>query len=99
MARAARVLGGSRKGKRLEARVTVAQKRLIERAAALQGTTVTDFVVVSAQQAAAKTIRELESLTLGEEAREFFVNAILNPARPKEAARAAAERYGKQMGR
>ncbi len=99
MARAARVLDGSRKAERLEARVTVAQKRLIERAAALQGTTVTDFVVVSAQQAAAKTIQELESLSLTEEAREVFVNAILNPANPNEAARAAVQRYGKQMGR
>jgi uncharacterized protein (DUF1778 family) len=60
---------------------------------------VTDFVVVSAQQAAAKTIKGLESLTLTAEAREVFVNAILNPARPNEAARAAAQRYGKQMGR
>jgi uncharacterized protein (DUF1778 family) len=99
MARAARVLYGSRKAERLEARVTVAQKRLIERAAGLQGTTVTNFVVFSAQQAAVKMIKELESLSLTEEAREVFVNAILNPAGPNEAALAAARRYGRQMGR
>jgi len=43
----------SRKQQRLEARFTPNQKRLIERAAALRGTTVTEFVVASAQQAAA----------------------------------------------
>jgi uncharacterized protein (DUF1778 family) len=35
----------SRKEQRLEARVTPEQKRLIERAATLRGTTVTEFVV------------------------------------------------------
>ena len=45
-----------RKQERLEARVTRQQKRLIERAAYLRGTSVTDFVVASAQQAATATI-------------------------------------------
>ena len=40
----------SRKEERLEARVTPAQKRLIERAATLRGTSVTEFVVVSTQE-------------------------------------------------
>jgi len=40
---------------RLEARITRDQKRIIERAARLRGTSVTDFVVVSAQRAATDT--------------------------------------------
>ena len=51
-----------RKQERLEARVTRQQKRLIERAAYLRGTSVTDFVVASAQQAATATIRDSEML-------------------------------------
>ncbi len=98
MARAAKMRHRSRKKERLEARVTADQKRLFERAAELRGTTLTDFVVVSAQQAAARTIKDFESLTLREEAREVFVNAVLNPAAPNEAARAAAQRYREQMG-
>ena len=98
MALAAKVRHRSRKEERLEARVTADQKRLIERAAELRGTTLTDFVVVSAQQAAARTIRDFESLALCEEAREVFIKAVLNPAGPNEAARAAAKRYRKQMG-
>lgn len=74
------------------------QKRLIERAAELRGTSVTEFVVVSAQQAATETIRDFETLSLRDEAREVFVNAILNPPAPNERARAAAQRYKGRMG-
>jgi uncharacterized protein (DUF1778 family) len=88
----------SRKEERLEARVTPAQKRLIERAAALRGTSVTEFVVVSAQEAAASAIKEFEVLILRDEAREVFLNAILRPANPNKAARIAAKRYKKDMG-
>jgi uncharacterized protein (DUF1778 family) len=91
------------KQQRLEARVTPAQKRLIERAAELRGTSVTAFVVVSAQEAATKAISEAEVLSLRGEARERFVDLILDPPKPTEAARAAARRYmedlGSQVGR
>ena len=82
---------------RLEVRTTSAQKRLIERAAELRGTSVTDFVVSNIQAAAAETIREFESLFLRDEAREVFVNALLNPSEPTEALKAAAARH-KHMG-
>jgi len=88
----------SRKEQRLEARVTPDQKRLIERAAELRGTTVTEFVVVSAQQAATETIRDFETLSLRDEARKVFVNAILNPPAPNATARAAAQCYKEQIG-
>ncbi len=82
----------------MEARVTPEQKRLIERAATLRGTTVTEFVVASAQEAATNTIKDFEVLYLRDEARDVFVNAVLNPPAPNDAARRAAERYKKQMG-
>lgn len=88
----------SRKKERLEARVTPAQKRLIERAAALRGTSVTEFVMASAQEAATTTIKDFEVLHLRDQAREVFINAVLNPPAPNDAARAAAERYRKHMG-
>ena len=85
------------RAERLEVRTTSAQKRLIERAAELRGTSVTHFVVSNIQAAAAETIREFESLFLRDEAREVFVKALLNPAQPNEALKAAAARH-KQMG-
>jgi uncharacterized protein (DUF1778 family) len=83
---------------RFEARIPSAQKQILERAANLRGTTLTDFVLGSAQEAATKTIKDFEMLTLCEEAREVFVNALLNPPAPNEALRAAAGRYRKSVG-
>ena len=85
------------RAERLEVRTTSAQKRLIERAAQLRGTSVTDFVVSNIQAAATETIREFESLFLRDEAREVFVKALLNPPQPNKALKAAAARH-KQMG-
>lgn len=78
---------------RLEARVTKDQKRLIERAARLNGTSVTDFLVASAQKAAADTVRDFEILTLSREDQERFVKAILNPPQPNDALKAGAARH------
>lgn len=87
-----------RKQRRLEARVTLDLKRLIQRAAELRGTTVTEFIVVSAQAAATKTITEFERLSLRDEARTAFVDAVLSPPQPNAAAAAAARRYRERMG-
>jgi uncharacterized protein (DUF1778 family) len=102
MAKAALKIGNNsrvRKQQRLEARVTPGQKRLIERAAELRGTSVTAFVVDSAQEAATRTITEFEMLNVQDEARELFVNVVLNPPEPNEAARVAAQRYKEDVGR
>src|SRR5690349_7999841 len=90
MAPSAKSIRRPRKQQRLEARVTPAQKRLIERAARLRGTSVTEFVVVSAQEAAAEIIKNFETLVLRDQARDIFVDAILNPPTPNQAVRAAA---------
>src|SRR5438132_14398227 len=86
-----------RRLERLETRITREQKRMIERAAALRGTTVTDFVLASAQQAATETIEEWKVLRLGEEDTKWFVNVLLNPPAPSSAAEAALRR-SKQSG-
>jgi uncharacterized protein (DUF1778 family) len=89
----------SRKNQRLEARLTPEQKHLIARAAALRGFTVTEFVVASAQQAASQALKDFELLTLHDSGRDVFVNALLNPPAPNQAARSAAKRYKKEMAR
>jgi len=98
MLRTQRIERRSRKEERLEARITPAQKRLIERAAALRGTSVTEFVVASAQEAATNTIKDFDILQLRDQAREVFIDAVLNPPAPNDAARAAAERYRRNRG-
>ncbi|MDR5781237.1 DUF1778 domain-containing protein [Caballeronia sp. LZ065] len=83
---------------RIDARLTADQKELLERAAALQGRTVTAFVLASAEEAAHKTIREHEAVRLSDRDRETFIDALLNPPRPSERLRAAAAAYLKEMG-
>jgi uncharacterized protein (DUF1778 family) len=73
------------RAERLEARITVSQKALIEHAAALQGRSVTDFVLSSVQEAAAKAIDEHQRLTLSVRDGRAFVQALATPR-----ARAAA---------
>ena len=94
---ALKVAAQSTKQERLEARVTRAQKLLIERAARIRGTGVTNFVVASAQEAAAETIKSIEVLTLRDAAREKFIDALLHPPAPNAAARSAAKRYLNQV--
>src|SRR5437016_8795751 len=81
------------KKERLEARLTPEQKKRIEQAARIRGTSISDFVVLSAADAAVRTIREQEVLTLNERAREAFVHALLRPPAPGRRLMAAAKRY------
>ena len=64
---------------RLVARVNADQKRLFQRAAALQGRTLSDFVIASAQEAAQRTIRDQEVIALGAADSATFVAGLLNP--------------------
>ncbi len=81
------------KKERFEARLTPEQKKHIERAARIKGTSVSDFVVLSAEDAALRTIRDEEVLTLTERDRHVFVEALLNPPEPGKRLRAAAMRH------
>ncbi|SRR5713101_2398775 len=83
------------KKERLEARLTPEQKMHIEQAARIRGTSVSDFVVLSADDAALRTIREHEVLTLNERARKVFIHALLHPPAPSRRLVAAAKRYKK----
>jgi uncharacterized protein (DUF1778 family) len=82
---------------RLEARITPELKRRLEYAASLRGASLTEFVVQSAQEAATRTIRENEVLTLSEDTRIAFAEMLLNPPRPSPKAMAAAKRYKEQF--
>jgi uncharacterized protein (DUF1778 family) len=87
----------AQRGERVEIRMTRAQKRTIERAASLRGTSVTDFILNAVQPAATEAIHEFEMLELRNEDRRVFVEALLHPPEPNEALKAAVARH-KQMG-
>jgi uncharacterized protein (DUF1778 family) len=83
---------------RFDARLNKAQKLLLQRAADLEGRTMTDFVLHSAEIAAQRTIEERAILTLSLRDTEIFVNAILNPAEPGPVLRAAVRQYKNIFG-
>jgi uncharacterized protein (DUF1778 family) len=86
------------RSERLEARVSKDQKALFQRAATLQGRSLTDFLIASASEAALKTVREHETLRLSERDRKIFVAALLNPPEAGKTLRQAAKRYKESMG-
>ncbi len=91
-------LRNGEKAARLEARLTADQKELLQRAASLQGRSLTDFVVESAQAAALRTVRDYEVLRLNARDSEAFVAALLEEPEPDERLKAAYERYKQRTG-
>lgn len=89
---------GRVRGERLETRVTADQKNLIERAAALQGRTVTDFVLSSVQEAARRAIEEHQRLDLSVRDSERFVEALLSPQPVNDRLRDTVRRYRQATG-
>ena len=83
---------------RFDARLNEYQKLLIQRAADLEGRTMTDFVLHSAEAAAEKTIERRDILVLTARETEAFADAILNPPEPSPALLRAVREYRKKIG-
>jgi uncharacterized protein (DUF1778 family) len=88
---------GTKRSARLDARVSHKEKDLIEAAASLRGISVTDFLRTTVTDAAQRIIRESEVLTLTERSRKMFVQALLKPPKPNEAAIVAARRFKQEV--
>jgi len=82
---------------RLEARISPEQKALMQRAANLEGDTLTHFVVSSALHASEERIRQHTVLVLTPLESRQFVEALLDPPAPNAALRAAAVHYEQVM--
>jgi len=83
---------------RLEARVSTDEKQLFQHAAAIQGQTLTEFLVRCAHEGAKRTVREQELMKLTAKDREIFVSALLKPPSPGKRLKKAAKRYKTTMG-
>jgi len=93
-----RPVQGRVRGERLEARVSADQKSLIEHAAALQGRTVTDFVLTSVQDAARRTIEGHQQLELSLRDSKSFVQALMNPTSGNDRLCDTIRRYREKTG-
>lgn len=83
---------------RLELRVARKEKEAIERAAALSGSSLTDFVRSTMLAASERAVRAHEVLTLTSEGAAAFAEAITNPPEPNENLRALAREARKIPG-
>ncbi len=77
---------------RINLRTSPEAKALIERAAALMGTTVSGFMLQNAYEAARRVVNDNDTLVLSQQAFEAFITACKNPSEPNEALRALMAR-------
>lgn len=84
------------KDERLVARIHPDDKAVIERAAALEGLSVTSFVVSHARSAAVRAVERHERIRLNDQQSRAFVEGLLaSSAKPTVAARKAFRNYRK----
>lgn len=82
---------------RLEARISTELRAMLQRAAELQGRTMTDFVVTAVQEAAQRAIEQAEVVRLTLENQQAFADALLSPPKPSPAMRRAFSRRRKLL--
>ena len=70
---------------RINLRTSPEAKALIERAAALMGSTVSSFMLQNAYEAAARLVAQQDVMTLSDRDRDAFLNALENPPEPTQA--------------
>jgi uncharacterized protein (DUF1778 family) len=83
---------------RMHLRLDAKTKRKLERAAAYEETSVTDFVLANAVAAAERVIASHEKITLSVKDWEVFYDALINPPEPNEKLKEAARRYRERVG-
>ena len=86
------------RGERLEARITAEQKALIQRAAELEGRSVTDYVIASLQDSARRTLESHETIALSAADSRAFVDALLDPPPVNARLKDSVRRYRSATG-
>ncbi len=83
----------SSRSHRLEARISPDLKRLFQRAAHLQGVTLSDFLINSVRTAALQTLREHEVIRLSERDSILFAKALLSAPPPNRRLKTAFQKH------
>lgn len=78
---------------RFSFRVDPEKKKVIERAAAARGLTLTDFSILTLYREAKEILKTEHVLVLSDEDRNAFLAALDNPPEPTDKAIRAAKRY------
>ena len=83
---------------RIEARLTAEQKALVARAAALEGVSISSFIVQRALLSAARTVEQHELVRLSADDSRRIAEALLDPPEPTPALTDAVRRYRELLG-
>ena len=87
----------SLKRERLEFRIPKNLKVLFQHAAAIQGKSLSDFLVTTAEKAANEVIRENQVIQLSIEDSIMFSKALVNPPKPNKILVSAYAAYKKNV--
>ena len=82
---------------RMHLRLDARTKRKLERAAAYEETSVSDFVLANAVAAAERVIDSHEKIALSAKDWDLFYDALINPPEPNEKLKEAARRYRERV--
>ena len=82
---------------RINLRLSGMAKQRIERAASVEGKTVSAFIVASALEYAEKTIDKHETVSLAREEAIRFFHALDNPPPPNDRLRAALDEHDRRV--
>lgn len=83
---------------RMHLRLDAKTKRKLERAAAYEETSVSDFVLGQAIAAADRVIEAHERITLSPADWDAFYGALIKPPQPNKKMRSAVRRYRERIG-
>lgn len=89
----ATISNDEKKTARLEARLPAAIHALLQRAAAIQGRSMSEFVVAAAREAAEEAIATHDAIRITRSDQERFAAALIDPAVPAPALERAAARH------
>ena len=90
----------STRSERVEARIAPGVLAIVRRAAEVQGSSLSEFIVQAANQAAQRTIEDLQAVRLSTEDQIRFVESLLNEdAEPAPALRRAAKHHANLFGK
>jgi uncharacterized protein (DUF1778 family) len=82
---------------RLEARISHDLHALVQRAAEIQGRTLTDFVIHALQSAASEAIEQADRVRMTMADQEAFAQALITPAKPNAALKRAFAKANKLL--
>ena len=86
-------MSASSKDSRIDLRVTAEQKALLEKAASMQGVSLSAYTLLHLLPQAQKDVEEREKLILTDRDRDLFLSAIANPPKLQGKLKSAIAEY------